>query len=212
MAEISFSWLSKLYESTFGQKTEAFDPKDFSTYNRPASRQTNSNISNAPYYKTDAILGREYFMPVTVSYPIISNTGITSVISGNESFDLSFPVITVSASKNIVKTELTERTGTFKELISQGDWQITIRGLLINTINDFPESQFMQLINLWKTDVPISIKSPLTDMLLIHADRNGSDQVVIESIDFPPTIGVQHVKGYEIKLVSDAPFNLETIS
>lgn len=101
MAEISLN-LGDLFEQAFGYKTRAFDPK-FDWTNRRGQEQ---GKAGAPFYTKDA-MGREYFMPVTVSYP---DTGVASSppsgITGNagsytskKSWQLPYPVISIESAK-----------------------------------------------------------------------------------------------------------------
>ena len=52
------------------------------------------------------------------------------------------------------------------------------------------------------------MRCALTDIFLVRPDRGGSDNVVITSMEFPAVKGIQNVKPYVLKLLSDAPFNL----
>lgn len=226
MAEVSFS-LIKLYEKYFGETPATFDPK----FNPVPVKQLQGQKGNgSPYYGVDA-LGRLYFMPVTVKYTLSTLAGASNVTiqSGSvggtttvadtfdelKSYDLPFPVVSVASKKMIIETPLTERVGTVKELISIEDFEITIRGLIINQTKesiDFPEADVAQMVEIFRVGAAIQIASPLTDIFLIHPDRKGTDNVVVRSFELLPIKGVQTVRPYEMRLVSDAPFNLNQIS
>jgi hypothetical protein len=124
---------------------------------------------------------------------------------------LEYPVISINAGKNIVETTLTERQGTVKELVSSGDWEITIRGLIIGENGGFPEDEMQEMVDLFHVDKAVEIKSALTDLVLIRSDRKGESSVVIKELTFPEVKGIMNVRPYELKLVSDAPFNLEEV-
>ncbi len=202
MAEISLS-LPDMYENAFGYKTQAFNPRFPALPNRVAISKQGS-----PYYADD-VLGREYFMPATITYAPGASAGAPGEV---KIINLSYPVISVSCNKTIVETALTERRGTVKELISTKDYEITIRGLLLNTSNDFPEDDVTALRELFEQNAAVQIKCALTDIFLIRPDRSGSDNVVITEISFPPISGVKNVRPYEIKMLSDETFNLTDIS
>ncbi len=222
MAEITFS-LADLFEQTFGYKTQAFDPKFNTVVGQSAlspGRKENG-AQGSPYYAADAP-GREYYMPVTVTYTDASqgnglitgdggttNQGSTGALS---KWDLPYPVISISSRKTIVETPLTGRSGTVKELINIQDYEITIKGFIIANTNEFPEADVTTLRTIYEQNVALSIQCPLTDIFLLRPDRGGSDQVVIRELTFPAINGVKNVRAYQLRMVSDEPFNLVTIS
>ena len=228
MAEITFS-LAALFEQTFGYKTPAFDPKFNNVVGDSAlspGRKENG-AQGSPYYSNDA-LGREYYMPVTITYTDSSqNNGL---IGGDGSFtpgttnpggggtgiqtkwDLPYPVVSITSKKTIVETPLTGRRGTVKELINIQDYEITVRGFIIGSTNEFPESDVTTLRTIYEQNAALSIQCPLTDIFLLRPDRSGSDQVVIRDLSFPAINGVKNVRAYQLRMVSDEPFSLVTIS
>jgi len=203
-----------------GVPASAFDPV-FATakgdgVDDPLYR-TDTGVYGSPYYAFDAN-GREYFLPVTVSYPVTSQgaTSIDGFGGGPQStlkdWQLPYPVISIRVNKKIIETELTERRGTVDELVNIGSYEITIRGFIINSGNEFPEQDVITLRTLFECNAPVSIKCPLTDIFLLRADRSGSDQVVIRSLDFPEIAGVKNVRHYTLTMKSSEPFNLVDIS
>lgn len=215
MAEISFS-LAALFEQTFGYKTRAFDP-EFNTvtgYNALSPGRKENGTQGSPYYAIDA-LGREYFMPVTITYPDASGS---NGLLGNDSVDatnkwnLPYPVISVSSRKTIIETPLTERRGTVKELINLQDYEIVIKGFIVSNTNEFPETEVTRLRNIYEQNVALSIQCPLTDIFLLRPDRSGSDQVVITELTFPAITGIKNIRPYQLRMVSDEPFSLVSIS
>ncbi len=224
MGEISFD-LAGIFETTFGYRTEAFNPKfnpviGFGGVGSLA--RTEFGAFGSEYYADD-VLGKEYYMPVKITY---SDGGVTipglseSVNSGSsnptanrlKSWNLPYPIISISSRKTIVETPLTERRGTVKELINIQDYEITIKGFIVAAANEFPESEVITLRSVYEQNQALSIQSPLTDIFLLRPDRNGSDQVVIRELTFPPVTGVKNVRPYELKMVSDEPFNVIIIS
>jgi len=200
MANLSFN-LSDLFEQTFGYKTSAFTPV-FNTL--PFPRTT--SVAGSPYYKQDA-LGREYFMPVTLMIP--ANTSDNTQL---ESYDLPYPIISISSRKTIIETPLTERRGTVKEVINTMDYEIVIKGFIIGTQGSFPEADVTKLRDAFEQNTAMSIKCPVTDIFLVRPGRSGSDMVVIKELRFPPVTAIINVRPYELHLVSDEPFSLVAIS
>jgi hypothetical protein len=218
MAEISFS-LSALFEKTFGYKTRAFEPqfRRVTGDGDNASGRTEQGKSGSPYYANDA-LGMEYFMPVTISYPDTRSTSTapqaTNIGEGNGTFstlkkwDLPYPIISIESKKTLVETLLTERRGTIKELICTNDYEITIKGFIIANTHEYPDQGVATLREIYEQNTAISIQSPLTDIFLLRPDRSGSDQGVIKELKLIPTKGIKNITTYELKLLSDEPFNL----
>ncbi len=215
MAEISFS-LATLFEQTFGYKTRAFEPRfqRVSGDGDNLSGRLEQGKGGSPYYANDPH-GTEYFMPVTLSYPD-TNASPAAIAGGGSTsatlkkWDLPYPVISIESKKTIIETALTERSGTVKELISIRDYEITIKGFIIAATHEFPEQDVATLRGIYEQNTGISIQCPLTDIFLLRPDRSGSDQVVISELKFPAITAVKNVRPYELKLLSDAPFNLTT--
>ena len=165
------------------------------------NRTEYGTAAGARLYGIDAVSGVEYYLPATLEWKEPNVTGLRQL-------DLPHPLVSVTASKNIIETQLTERRGTVKELINANDLQITIRGVIIGKTNEFPEEVVTQLWELYSQNVAMTLKNGLTDIFLINSDTQGYDKVVIKSLTFPEIRGVKHVKGYEMQLVSDVPFSL----
>jgi hypothetical protein len=87
-----------------------------------------------------------------------------------------------------------------------------IKGFIIGNANEFPETDVTRLRNIYEQNVALSIQCPLTDIFLLRPDRSGSDQVVIKELTFPAITGVKNVRPYQVRMISDEPFNLVSIS
>jgi hypothetical protein len=198
MATISFD-LASLFEQTFGYRSPAFDPK-FDPVLRTHDRVS---AKGSPYYGLSQNV--EYYLPVTLAYSENGNGGLVNV-------DLPHPIVSITCKKTIVETVLTERRGTVKELINSQDYQITVKGFIIGSGNEFPEEVVTSLRTLYEQNSPLSIKCPLTDIFLVRPDRRGSDQVVIQELNLPFVTGVKNVRPYLLSMVSDEAFNLINIS
>lgn len=133
--------------------------------------------------------GRLVFMPIALGGILLPNE----------------PSISFTKTKNIVKTKLvgSKRAGTVKELISDGDWNITIRGIALNFASRkfYPEDQVKAIRDLDARQEALDVECALTSLLGIY-------RLVIEEISFPEMIGVPHAQAYELKCTSDQEFNL----
>lgn len=115
------------------------------------------------------------------------------------------PTITLARPKHIKSTRMVgaKMPGDVKELISLGDWKITIRGVAINSESTayYPEDTVRELHELAARPEALDIECALTSLLGIYS-------VVIKEISFPEMVGIQHAQAYELKCVSDRDFTL----
>jgi len=134
--------------------------------------------------------GRTIFMPMRLGGVILPNE----------------PSISISSRKNIVETALagSTRRGTVKELISIEDWQVTIRGIAINTKSKlvYPEDTVKGLRDLYEKNEALEVMCALTNLLGIY-------RLVITGFELPEMIGIQHAQAYQFTCVSDEDFLLE---
>ncbi len=203
MASSNFS-LADLFEKSFGYKSQAFSPKFDQVYgfldgskSDDRKYRVNNGAHGSPYYSNDEN-GREYFLPITLR----SSLG---------TIDLPYPVISIISKKTIIETPLTERRGTVKEFINIQDYEILVKGLIINESNEFPESDVRMLRDIYELIEPVSIINPVTDIFLLRPERKGCDLVIIKDLKFPSSGGVKNVRPYELTLMSDEPFNLKVV-
>lgn len=150
------------------------------------------NILADPVY-TDGLnhkglMGIEFFMPVALN-----------------GYQLPLePVISISGKKTIIETPLTGNTrrGTVKEIITTDDYEVKIRGIIINeTANDYPYTEVAKLRELFEKNEALTIVNALTNLFEIK-------NIVIKSLDLPEMVGVQNAQAYTLSCVSDEDFLL----
>ena len=105
-------------------------------------------------------------------------------------------IMTVEQSKTIVKTALQGRKGTIKEYISSGDYIISAKGVIDNTINEYPELAVGFLTKI--ANIPDQIK--VTSKFLQQFSIN---YVVIERFRFTEKQGSRDIQPFELTMVSD---------
>jgi len=118
------------------------------------------------------------------------------------------PIISIH-KKNRMKRRLTPRAkgtpqalwGTVKERVDQDDIEIHISGVFISNNGLPPKTSIKRLIEFLESPKPISV---LNDILT----ANEIFFIVIESIDFPHTKGIEN-QAFFIKAYSDNFFSLE---
>ncbi len=114
------------------------------------------------------------------------------------------PLIAISGGKKIVKTSLAgnSRSGTVKEIINTDDYEINIRGVIINENSlDYPFSEVEDLKDLYELNESLSITNAITKMM-------GIENVVITKLDLPEMVGRPNMQAYQINCVSDEDFVL----
>lgn len=107
-------------------------------------------------------------------------------------------------TKDIVKTKVTGRDGTVKELISDGDWSVTFQGFIINDKEPgkYPEEKVKSTRDLYALKQSVRVHSKYLNNL-------GIFDIVIEGCDFPPLEGYADVQPFELTCVSDTPAIIE---
>jgi hypothetical protein len=98
-----------------------------------------------------------------------------------------------------------ERGGSVHELISIDDYVFTIKGLLVNEDGEFPEKDIISLHEIFKINASVRLRSALSAIVL---NGNFDERVIIRAVDWPVISGVEHVKGFEVKVESDMIFDL----
>jgi hypothetical protein len=114
---------------------------------------------------------------------------------GREAFRIETCLIDVSQTKNIVTTVVQGRNGTVKEYISDGDYEVQIRGALV-TDNYYPREEVRDLHELLKRSELLTVVS---DYLLLFDIK----ELVVTSYSFKQQEGYQNVQLFEINAISD---------
>lgn len=129
-----------------------------------------------------------------------------SFIEGTEEeFDgYSFPLETTIEAvrpKKIIETDVYGRDGMVEELIALDDWQITIRGLIINyDSTDYPEDQVKELQRICE------LKSSVLECEGTFLTMLGINYMSIHRLSLPPSIGYSNIQSFEIEAKSKIPF------
>lgn len=201
MAEINFD-IGTLFQRAFGfQRGQPFDggrvqepmirtELDFEGIAQQDDAEGTEFVQVRNSLNASLSDGRPIFMPMRLGGLILPNE----------------PSISVSSRKNIVETALagSTRRGTVKELIAIEDWQVTIRGVAINTKSRtvYPEDQVKAIRDLYERNESLEVMCALTNLLGIY-------RLVITGLDLPDMIGIQHAQAYQFTCVSDEDFLLE---
>lgn len=145
-------------------------------------------------YKQDA-LGRWYFMPVSMRH--------LDLAGQDNTIELPNAVISLEQGKKIVETDLVNRRGSVKELISIEDYEITIAAFIQSSDGSYPEEEITRIRELFQINESVELISALTDLLF---DKD--DKVVITNVSWPATPGIEDGQAVRFKCKTDTPFEL----
>lgn len=106
-------------------------------------------------------------------------------------------LITVSQTRNIVKTPIAGRPGTVKEYISDGDFIIDIKGAIISKYPlVYPREEVRLLIELLGLPKQIPVASEFLQLFDI-------DSIVVEQYDIAEKLGSRNEVPFQIQALSD---------
>ncbi|MDB9476798.1 DUF6046 domain-containing protein, partial [Dolichospermum circinale] len=111
-------------------------------------------------------------------------------------------LVDVSVQKTIISTPIAGRRGTVKELISIGDYAVTIKGVLVSKDRyKEPDAEIRQLKALFEVPAALEVECKLLSRLSIYS-------LVFQSLNLPKQPGTINVQPFEISAVSDLPVEL----
>lgn len=135
---------------------------------------------------------------------------------GPDGFGLAIPtmLIEVSQTKNIITTALQGRNGTVKEFISDGDFVITLTGIIIGKNVDgevtdignvYPEDDVKKLVTICKVPESITLTSAFLNNVF------GINDVVVTNYNVPQKEATRDMQPFQISLLSDTPIQLNEL-
>lgn len=126
--------------------------------------------------------------------------------SDSDTFKIDTVLFDVSLEKQIVKTNIQGVSGTVKEYISKGDYQLKVRGALVDPNGRrYPEEQARQLKEYLEVETSIGIASRyLNDIFDVT-------EIVVENYSFPQVEGFQNTQFFEFSAISDDPIELTVL-
>lgn len=120
--------------------------------------------------------------------------------------DIACATVRVQGEKTIVRTAVSERNGTVKEMFNIGDYKFSIKGLLIASDRSkvMPDDDMFTLRQLFESTSPVELKNALTD-LFMDENRN----IVINSLEFPDVEGKElRIRPFVMECETDSVTNL----
>ena len=134
--------------------------------------------------------------------PVYSNLVFEPEDSDLPRVVLNDVIITVTQSKNIVTTSVAGRSGTIKEYISDGDYLINVRGLLVEeNTRVAPYNDLSALLEWLKVQAEIDVVSKFLDLF-------GITTVVVTNYTFNEAEGFRNVIPLNIEMLSERPIEI----
>lgn len=158
--------------------------------------------------------------PVATSYlgtPVFSNIDFIEgsyrsledeqidYLQGGENPGLTVDTVLMSVNqrRNIITTPIQGRNGTVKEYISDGDFDVSIRGAIVDpSPQRYPEEDVLKLMEVLRVQNNIEIASRYLN------DVFGISNLVITDYSLPQVEGVQNIQFFQINCISDDPIEL----
>ena len=195
-------------------KTKAFRPANGISVDRNDQFQDFEFNEDEP----DAIsyLGTPIFDQLTIQGGQFNELG--NVIGPPQPLDqLIIPtvIIEVSQSKNIITTAIQGRNGTVKEFVSDGDFSITLTGIItgrnegnkvIDIGNVYPDDDVKKLITICKVPDVLTLTSKFLN------DVFGINEVVITDYNIPQREASRDMQPFQISMLSDISIDLEELT
>lgn len=179
--------LQELYRYQFGGRPFVIQGR-----NNDLSQLTGSSLVTI-----DQVTGKEVWLPVKFK-------GLDPLIFKTTEVLLPYAVIKISSSKTIVRTPMAERKGTVKEYFSAEDFQISLKGFVIDEQRVWPEKELLVLKKLDELSTAVQLDNALTNIFLDKDTR-----VVITKLDLPEVEGGRkHIRPFSMSLESDSIFTL----
>lgn len=112
-------------------------------------------------------------------------------------------IVTVSSEKNIIATKVNGRDYSRKELISNGDINISVTGRLNSFLADvYPTDDFQKFIQIMKYKGAVKVNSQILSQF-------GIDRILIQNFNMPQKTGYKNIQEYTFSAIGLQP-DIET--
>ncbi len=120
--------------------------------------------------------------------------------TASEDYMLESAVLKISRSKEIVVTKVQGRDSTVKEFISNGDWEVSVTGLIANKGVGYPKREVKQFAEYLKAKRSLKVVHEKLNMLGIH-------ELVITAYDLPES-DFMNIQPYSFTALSETAIEL----
>ncbi len=133
---------------------------------------------------------------------VFGNIKFVDTENDTDSIIINAVLMDVSQDKNVIVTNIQGRDGSVKEYISDSDYNIVFRGVIVSSgSNTYPTADVDKLLNICKKKKSIPVISPFLQMF-------GISNIVIIGDAFPQKEGFNNTQLFEIRALSDDPINI----
>lgn len=182
-------------------------------YNIDFDKAANANtIETDSYIAKGTLSGVPVFDAVIFKKPIGTNEQTQTFVGGSSDApidpinDLILPIalITINQERNIVRTNVQGRNGSVKEYVSDGDYQISIKGVIVGeNPNKPPVEDLKKLDSYCKSPFSLDVISNVLDYFKIYT-------VVISGYNYEQREGMRNVFDFNLNCYSDTPFEIKS--
>lgn len=113
-------------------------------------------------------------------------------------------VMSFMNSKNIVSTALVNAQGEVNEIISEGAWEIDVKGVFVGDDGNYPEDAVESLRKMYGLNLALNIENVRSAICLTGTN----EKVIIKDLKFPELRGFENTQPYQMRLKSDVQFKL----
>lgn len=151
-----------------------------------------------------ALLGHPLFMPLILqktSYDVLVNGQVKK--NGVTVPKMFFPIVLIEASRSkvIEVTTIEGRNGTIKEFSNLGDYEISIKGILVGDEGGYPTEQVKGLARFENCPVSIGVANDFLKYI-------GVAKLVIKRINWRNMQGYENLQAFELECMSDEDVKL----
>ncbi len=128
-----------------------------------------------------------------------------------EQLNIDTVLMTVSQTKNIIRTQIQGKSGTIKEYVSDGDFEIDVAGIIVSEgENTYPVEEVEALMQLFSIPDSLRVTSEFLNHFFVASPKgiSGIDEVVITDFNFPQQEGIRNSQNFTCKMISDIPIEL----
>ena len=139
----------------------------------------------------------------------VDQFGVTKTFTPVRFHECTFQI---AQTKNIVTTPLQGYNGTIKEYMSDGDFEISIDGVLSGIFNpitrsfskssSYPENYVQDMVRALKVPAAIPVSNNILSTIF------GVNYVVVKSYSFPRNTAGMNYQSFKLDLISDRPIEI----
>lgn len=157
--------------------------------------------------KKESVKSSYFGLPVWGNFqilPVSYKDDLGNTINLDTALDIEIALFDINQYKNIVKTEIAgANTGSVKEYIGLSDYNINIKGSIVDNLADGSfDEKVKLLIDYCEAPTQLNVTGDFLDYFDIKT-------LVIESYKITQREGVLNLVDYELTCLSDSPFQLQ---